>query len=276
MHAVGLLSHGRMVPKVSFLEWKGLTILLDVVKGKRLGMRPTEWTESLRNSKDEINSEVETTDQRPRNSVGTVDANASLESVGLFPTEMIRSCLYLYVDGVSQIPPPTVCSPIEPDLDYDERRMSTSATFTTDTDSTREKRSLTPGDSPQAKRTKADADRGQLPSIFTTLDEPYRRASLPTLRLGPYPRQSYSPSAQPPNLAAYTFPPADDSAYLCAARRARVARPDRPPQLDPRPAPGLPARAVRRLGPGPQETFELRMHDAKNLVKRPSGHVCFS
>ncbi|KAG6900391.1 hypothetical protein C0993_011379 [Termitomyces sp. T159_Od127] len=176
-----------------------------------------------------------------------------------------RELTRLRSDSKTDFLPPDLAPhviPIEPDLDYDERRMSTSATSTTDTDSTREKRSLTPADSPQPKRTKPDADRVQLPSIFTTLDEPYRRvspdepyrrASLPTLRHAPYPRQSYSPPAQPPNLAAYTFPPADDSAYLFAPPAepewpAPIARPSSTP--DPRHAsqPALFAGSARISG----------------------------
>ncbi|KAF8909015.1 hypothetical protein CPB84DRAFT_1744098 [Gymnopilus junonius] len=108
-------------------------------------------------------------------------------------------------------------SPIQSDLDYDSRRMSSSATSTADTDSSilsrGEKRSLTPGDSPLPKKQRADDqaswdidsssgqsasgppqdknDAGidhskvQLPSIFTTFEDNYRhdgrRASLPTL-----------------------------------------------------------------------------------------------
>ncbi|KAG5648393.1 hypothetical protein DXG03_004967 [Asterophora parasitica] len=118
-------------------------------------------------------------------------------------------------------------------LDYNSRRMSSSATSTADTDSTRgEKRPLTPADSPQPKKArngqdwddsateeKSDDAKVQLPSIFTTFEDSYRadrRASLPTLhsesrvRHAPYPptslRQAYSPSNQS-NLSAYTFPP---------------------------------------------------------------------
>ncbi|KAG6828282.1 hypothetical protein H0H92_008492 [Tricholoma furcatifolium] len=77
--------------------------------------------------------------------------------------------------------------PIEPDLDYASRRMSTSTT--TDTDSAGEKRSL----SPQPKKD----EKVQLPSIFTTFDDSHpRRASLPSLR---QPNNTN-------NLSTYTFP----------------------------------------------------------------------
>ncbi|KIK69885.1 hypothetical protein GYMLUDRAFT_53023 [Collybiopsis luxurians FD-317 M1] len=132
------------------------------------------------------------------------------------------------------------------DLDYDSRRMSSSATSTADTDSSilsrPEKRPMTPSDDPEPKkhRPAVDADhpnwdlksedsKVQLPSIFTTFEDDnpsrplaseFRRASLPTLssdrvRHSPYPppalRASYAPAAQSA-LASYTFPPpsADD------------------------------------------------------------------
>ena len=97
-------------------------------------------------------------------------------------------------------PPPR--SPVPADLDYDDRRMSSSATSTADTDSSilsrGEKRSLTPGDSPLPKKQRPDdsaawevdasappsapahdsknSDAGidhkvQLPSIFTTFEQ---------------------------------------------------------------------------------------------------------
>ncbi|KDR82632.1 hypothetical protein GALMADRAFT_220619 [Galerina marginata CBS 339.88] len=111
--------------------------------------------------------------------------------------------------------------PVQPDLDYDSRRMSSSATSTADTDSSilsrGEKRSLTPGDSPVPKKQRSSGDQAdwdidsssghsasggqaqdkisndagidhskvQLPSIFTTFEDNYRhegrRASLPML-----------------------------------------------------------------------------------------------
>ncbi|KAG6909260.1 hypothetical protein DXG01_001322 [Tephrocybe rancida] len=147
--------------------------------------------------------------------------------------------------------------PIEPDLDYDSRRMSSSATSTADTDSTNlsrgEKRSLTPSDSPQPKKSRnewdgdeksASADDGpvdqskvQLPSIFTTFEDSYRgdgrRASLPTLhsesrvRHAPYPptslRQAYSPSNHPSNLSSYTFPPNDGESSDKNSSRPRLS-----------------------------------------------------
>lgn len=131
------------------------------------------------------------------------------------------------------------------ELDYESRRMSSSAT-STDTDSSLsrgEKRAVTPADSPQPQKSRGDqnnwenesthsaagaqdksqSDAGidqskvQLPSIFTSFEDNYpRRASLPTLhhenrRHQPYPSPnirggSYTPSAQS-NLSTYTFPP---------------------------------------------------------------------
>ncbi|TFK40705.1 hypothetical protein BDQ12DRAFT_733908 [Crucibulum laeve] len=112
-------------------------------------------------------------------------------------------------------------SPIIPahsDLDYEDRRMSSSATSTADTDSSvlsrGEKRSLTPSDSPLPKKSRNTLDQNnwefdstsghsvsgadrppstdagidqakvQLPSIFTTFEDNYRtdrRSSLPNL-----------------------------------------------------------------------------------------------
>lgn len=125
--------------------------------------------------------------------------------------------------------------------------MSSSATSTTDTDSSGrsrgEKRAITPADSPQPQKSRGDqnswendsshsatgaqdksqSDAGidqskvQLPSIFTSFEDNYpRRASLPTLhesrRHQPYPSpnlrsSNYTPSNQS-NLSNYTFPPA--------------------------------------------------------------------
>ncbi|KAG6815981.1 hypothetical protein H0H87_009684, partial [Tephrocybe sp. NHM501043] len=150
--------------------------------------------------------------------------------------------------------------PIEPDLDYDSRRMSSSATSTADTDSSGlsrpEKRSLTPADSPQPKKSRNEWDDGdkplldddpaakvQLPSIFTTFEDSYRangdarRASLPPLHSesrvrhhAPYPptglRQAYSPSNQPSSLSSYTFPPPNDpevSSDTKSSSRPRVS-----------------------------------------------------
>ncbi|PPQ81277.1 hypothetical protein CVT25_015061 [Psilocybe cyanescens] len=116
---------------------------------------------------------------------------------------------------------PSVSPPIIPDpLDYDSRRMSSSAASTADTDSSiisrGEKRSLTPADSPLPKKQRNSGDHSnwdidsasshsnngaphekpstdagidhskvQLPSIFTTFEDSYRhegrRASLPML-----------------------------------------------------------------------------------------------
>ncbi|KAJ7134343.1 hypothetical protein C8R44DRAFT_422659 [Mycena epipterygia] len=131
---------------------------------------------------------------------------------------------------------------IVPDIEYDSRRMSSSAA-SADTESSTlsrgEKRALTPNDSPQPKKLRPennwevdsaestnpsedkelDPSKVSLPSIFTTFESesyrPERRASLPTLgesriRHAPYPpahlRQNYAPSS----LSAYTFPPTND------------------------------------------------------------------
>ncbi|KAF5360649.1 hypothetical protein D9756_004840 [Leucocoprinus leucothites] len=135
---------------------------------------------------------------------------------------------------------------VEPELDYESRRMSSSATSTADTDSSglsrSEKRAITPADSPQPQKSRGDqnswendsshsatgaqdkphSDAGidqskvQLPSIFTSFEDNYpRRASLPTLneqrRHQPYPSPNirggpYTPSTHS-NLSNYTFPP---------------------------------------------------------------------
>ncbi|GLB38288.1 putative homeobox KN domain containing protein [Lyophyllum shimeji] len=150
--------------------------------------------------------------------------------------------------------------PIEPDLDYNDRRMSVSASSTADTDSSRgEKRALTPCDSPQPKKSRSGAEwdtssqsatgaddkssedgtdqsKVQLPSIFTTFEDSYRpenrRASLPTLhsesrvRHAPYPptslRQTYSPS-NASNLATYTFPPTNEESSDKNTSRPRLS-----------------------------------------------------
>lgn len=117
---------------------------------------------------------------------------------------------------ISADPACTPCRPIESDIQYTSRRMSSSGTSAADTDSSAmsrgEKRPLTPSDSPRAKKPRpaisvdqtnvwdaephsapatANEDKTgsdgkvQLPSIFTTFEESYRnegrRASLPTL-----------------------------------------------------------------------------------------------
>ncbi|KAE9402312.1 hypothetical protein BT96DRAFT_1017704 [Gymnopus androsaceus JB14] len=116
---------------------------------------------------------------------------------------------------------------IPTDLDYDSRRMSSSATSDSSVPS---KRPMSPSDSPEPKKARSalDADpnweikseeKVQLPSIFTTFEDEsgrhpaseFRRASLPNLgvRHSPYPsphRQSYAPVNQS-TLSSYTFPP---------------------------------------------------------------------
>lgn len=144
--------------------------------------------------------------------------------------------------------------------------MSSSATSAADTDSSilsrGEKRSLTPSESPQPKRSRAndhswevdstssqapngsddkssvdgDHSKVQLPSIFTTFEDSFhsehRRASLPTsihesrARHSPYPptslRQTYSPANQS-SLSSYTFPPTDDSSNERGSNRPRLS-----------------------------------------------------
>lgn len=77
--------------------------------------------------------------------------------------------------------------------------MSSSANSETDSSSAKR-------ESPQPEESKGSGV--QLPSIFTTFEDPHRRASLPTLhsesrRISPYVGRQYAPSS----LATYTFPP---------------------------------------------------------------------
>ena len=132
------------------------------------------------------------------------------------------------------------------ELDYQSRRMSSSAISATDTDSSGlsrgDKRAITPSDSPQPPKSRGepstwengsavgpqdesdagiDQSKVQLPSIFTSFEDNYpRRASLPTLNeprrhhFVPSPSNArggnYTPSTQS-NLSNYTFPPSDDT-----------------------------------------------------------------
>ncbi|KAJ6584657.1 hypothetical protein B0H19DRAFT_1368191 [Mycena capillaripes] len=148
-----------------------------------------------------------------------------------------------FLNNLSPDPDATL---IVPDIDYDTRRMSSSAA-SADTESSTlsrgEKRAITPNDSPQPKKIRSidqnanwdvssegspnpqdekhplDPTKVSLPSIFTTFEDeqyrPERRASLPNLessriRHAPYPpthlRQNYAPSS----LSSYTFPPTND------------------------------------------------------------------
>ncbi|KAJ7070035.1 hypothetical protein C8F01DRAFT_541634 [Mycena amicta] len=133
------------------------------------------------------------------------------------------------IDFLNSLSPDPDATLIVPDIDYDTRRMSTSAASAdTESSSLSQKRSLTPNDSPQPKKLRPDWDgdspesddkdsKVSLPSIFTTFEETYRperRASLPmlnserSLRHAPYPQphlRNYAPS----NLSSYTFPPED-------------------------------------------------------------------
>ncbi|KAJ7163244.1 hypothetical protein C8R46DRAFT_903472 [Mycena filopes] len=146
-----------------------------------------------------------------------------------------------------------------PDIEYDTRRMSTSAA-SADTESSElsrgEKRAIdTPNDSPQPKKIRSldqsnwevdsaestnpseekdplDQSKVSLPSIFTTFEDSYRperRASLPTLhsesriRHAPYPpthlRQNYAPSS----LSSYTFPPTPEEQHEKSSGRPTLS-----------------------------------------------------
>ncbi|KAF8237132.1 hypothetical protein L208DRAFT_553340 [Tricholoma matsutake] len=136
-------------------------------------------------------------------------------------------------------------------ISVNSRRMSSSGTSTTDTDSsivTRgEKRALTPPDSssPLPKKSRNNSDwhddkpsddpdsKVHLPSIFTTFEDPYhRRASLPTLhsesrvRHAPYPptsvRHNYSPSNHS-SLSSYTFPSTPEESHDKSSTRPKVS-----------------------------------------------------
>ncbi|KAJ7242873.1 hypothetical protein B0H12DRAFT_958635, partial [Mycena haematopus] len=131
-----------------------------------------------------------------------------------------------------------------PDIDYDTRRMSSSAA-SADTESSSlsraEKRAITPNDSPQPKKIRSldqtnwevgssgsgnlddkdqlDHTKVSLPSIFTTFEDSYRperRASLPNLserssvRHAPYPPSHLRPNYAPSSLSSYTFPPTNE------------------------------------------------------------------
>ncbi|KAK7056616.1 Homeobox protein tos8 [Paramarasmius palmivorus] len=143
------------------------------------------------------------------------------------------------------------------DVDYDDRRMSSSntSTTTTDTDNSRpDKRPLTPPDVQDSKRIRqewdhdssvepqdtppssesaaaVDQNKVQLPSIFSTFEDShrhndYRRASLPTLhsesrvRHQPYPPPSMRPSYSS-SLATYTFPPVSEEEKSTSAGLTR-------------------------------------------------------
>ncbi|RDB17894.1 hypothetical protein Hypma_000803 [Hypsizygus marmoreus] len=133
-------------------------------------------------------------------------------------------------------------SPAVIPIDYDSRRMSSSATSTAETDSTNlsrgEKRALSPSDSPQPKKSRntleqpnwdsssqsaagtedrssddgaIDQSKVQLPSIFTTFEDSYRhenrRASLPTLHSES--RVRHAP--YPPTSLRQTYSPSNQS-----------------------------------------------------------------
>ncbi|KAH6911432.1 hypothetical protein BKA70DRAFT_1099518 [Coprinopsis sp. MPI-PUGE-AT-0042] len=153
-----------------------------------------------------------------------------------------------YIQNLSPSASPNVI-PVEADLEYESRRMSSSATSTADTDSSvsrGEKRAPTPSDGPYAKKVRLDQTswegdsssshgeqpKVQLPSISTTFEDNYpRRASLPMIhsenriRHAPYPptslRHAYNPNTQS-NLSSYTFPaPSDEESK--SQRPSRLA-----------------------------------------------------
>jgi len=138
--------------------------------------------------------------------------------------------------------------PSESDIDYDSRRMSSSATSAADTDSSilsrGEKRALTPSDSPQPKKSRPtvsvdqnnwdigppstqtvnggenkssgesgiDQSKVQLPSIFTTFEDSFRpeirRASLPASL---HSERSIRHSPYPPTSLRQAYTPANQS-----------------------------------------------------------------
>jgi hypothetical protein len=148
-----------------------------------------------------------------------------------------------------------ILSPTDSAFDYSARRMSGSTVSAAETDSSvasrPEKRPLSPSSSPQPYRprpslsaehpswdfhstqnpqqdtktveTGLDNSKVQLPSIFTTFEDPFRRASLPALsseshsryRSAPYPptnpRRASHASNHQSNLGSYHFPPPSDT-----------------------------------------------------------------
>ncbi|KAG0704786.1 hypothetical protein DFH29DRAFT_909826 [Suillus ampliporus] len=160
-----------------------------------------------------------------------------------------------FSDDLSNCASPAILH-TDSDFDYSARRMS-SSTVSAETDSSvasrPEKRPLSPSSSPQPTRqrpsfsseqpswhfdsshspqqddksldTALDNSKVQLPSIFTTFEDPFRRASLPALspethsryRSAPYPptnlrRPSHAATNQS-NLGSYHFPPSDTSDF---------------------------------------------------------------
>ncbi|KAK7048104.1 homeobox domain-containing protein [Favolaschia claudopus] len=151
-----------------------------------------------------------------------------------------------FLNSLSPDPDATL---IVPDIDYDTRRMSTSAA-SADTESSSlsrgEKRSITPNDSPALSKKSRSGDapdssnwevdssespnpsedkepldptKVSLPSIFTTFEDSYRperRASLPNLserssvRHAPYPPSHLRQNYAPSTLSSYTFPPSNE------------------------------------------------------------------
>lgn len=142
-----------------------------------------------------------------------------------------------------------ILSPTDSDFDYSARRMSGSTVSAAETDSSvtsrQEKRPLSPSSSPQPHRprpteqpswdfdspqnpqqdtktveTGLDNSKVQLPSIFTTFEDPFRRSSLPAI--SPESHSRYRPAPYPPtnprrpsqassNLGSYHFPPPSDT-----------------------------------------------------------------
>ncbi|KAJ7175392.1 hypothetical protein C8R46DRAFT_1213871 [Mycena filopes] len=164
-----------------------------------------------------------------------------------------------HISFLNTLSPDPDATLIVPDIEYDTRRMSTSAA-SADTESSElsrgEKRAIdTPNDSPQPKKIRSldqsnwevdsaestnpseekdplDQSKVSLPSIFTTFEDSYRperRASLPTLhsesriRHAPYPpthlRQNYAPSS----LSSYTFPPTPEEQHEKSSGRPTLS-----------------------------------------------------
>ncbi|OAX39883.1 hypothetical protein K503DRAFT_865069 [Rhizopogon vinicolor AM-OR11-026] len=154
-----------------------------------------------------------------------------------------------FSDDLSNCASPAIV-PTDSDFGYSTRRMSSSTVSAAETDSSAasrpEKRTSSPSTSPQqpnrprptehpswdfdstqqdtkSVETGLDNSKVQLPSIFTTFEDPFRRASLPALsselhsryRSAPYPptnprRPSHASNNQS-NLGSYHFPPPSDT-----------------------------------------------------------------
>ncbi|KAJ7029044.1 hypothetical protein C8F04DRAFT_1117726, partial [Mycena alexandri] len=98
-------------------------------------------------------------------------------------------------------------TPIVPDVDYNSRRMSSSATSAVDSEE-----SL----NPQDEKDTLDPTKILLPSIFATFEDTYRPESLPNLdgrssiRHASYPSTYLRENDAPSSLSSYTFPPTNE------------------------------------------------------------------